>query len=61
MIYHGMVHGEPNVFVTGAIKIQVGNTEIGLVIFYMDRFTTKLQPIFRELLENTQFLTHKFI
>ena len=29
--------------------------------FYMDRFKTKIQHIFRELLENSQFFTPKVI
>jgi hypothetical protein len=30
-------------------------------IFYVDRYKTKLQPIFRELLENSYFFTPKVI
>jgi hypothetical protein len=31
------------------------------LFFYVDRYKTKLQPIFRELSENSQFFTPKVI
>jgi hypothetical protein len=31
------------------------------LFFYVDRYKTKLQPIFRELLENSHFFTPKAI
>jgi hypothetical protein len=31
------------------------------LFFYVDRYKTKLQPIFRELLENSYFFTPKVI
>jgi hypothetical protein len=37
------------------------NDDIYDFIFYMDRYKTKLQPIFRELLENSHFFTPKVI